>query len=269
MNTNLMLTGALVLTMVGTGCATKKYVAKTMAPVEARVATAEGKNADQDKQLTAQGQEIDQLQTSLSRTNERVTDADGKAVAAGTAAQRAADAATGAQRTADGAVNAAAGALTAANTGRDQAIARANEVGREVTRDVSVKVDGALKMTMSGTETVLFAVNAYKLDKDAKAALDAFAQKAAGKDRFTIEVQGFTDKTGSAEVNAALSQKRAEEVARYLANEHKVALHHLTLLGSGYTSPVADDKTRDGRKQNRRVEVRMFTPEIVSLSARN
>jgi hypothetical protein len=67
MNTNLMMTGALVLTMVGTGCATKKYVAKTMAPVEARVATAEGKNADQDKQLTAQGQEIDQLQTSLSR----------------------------------------------------------------------------------------------------------------------------------------------------------------------------------------------------------
>lgn len=265
MKTNLLLTGALVLTMVGTGCATKKYVAKTMAPVEARVATAEGKNADQDKALTAQGQEIDQLQTSLSRTNERVSDADGKAVAAGAAAQRAADSATGAQRTADGAVNAAAGALTAANTGRDQAIARANEVERTV----SVKVDGTLKLTMAGTETVLFATNQFKLDKDAKATLDAFAQKASGKERFVIEVQGFTDKTGSVEANAALSQKRAEEVARYLANEHKVPLHQLTLLGSGYTSPVADDKTRDGRKQNRRVEVRMFMPEIASLSARN
>lgn len=265
MKTNLMLTGALVLTMVGTGCATKKYVAKTMAPVEARVATAEGKNADQDKMLTAQGQEIDQLQTSLSRTNERVTDADTKAVAAGTAAQRAAEAAGGAQRTADGAVGAAAGALTAANTGRDQAIARANEVERTI----SAKVDATVTMKMQGSETVLFGVNAYKLDKDAKAALDAFAAKTSGKDRFVIEVQGFTDKTGSAEANAALSQRRAEEVARYLANEHKVPLHQLTLLGSGYTAPVADDKTRDGRKQNRRVEVRMFSPEIVSLTAKN
>ena len=265
MKTNLMLTGALALTMVGTGCATKKYVAKTMAPVEARVATAEGKNADQDKALTAQGQEIDQLQTSLSRTNERVADADTKATAAGTAATRAAEAAGGAQRTADGAVTAAAGAMTAANTGRDQAIARANEVEKTL----SQKVDATVKMTMSGSETILFPVNQYTLNKDAKAALDAFAAKATGKDRYVIEVQGFTDKTGSAEANALLSQKRAETVARYLTNEHKVPLHQLALLGSGYAQPVADDKTRDGRKQNRRVEVRMFAPEIVSLSAKN
>ena len=265
MKTNLMLTGAIVLTMVGTGCATKKYVAKTMAPVEARVATAEGKNADQDKMLTAQGQEIDQLQTSLSRTNERVTDADGKAVAAGAAAQRASDAAAGAQRTADGATTAAAGALTAANTGRDQAIARANEVEKTL----SQKVDATVKLTKATEETVLFSVNGATLSKDAKAALDSFAQKAQGKDRFVIEVQGFTDKTGSAEANTALSQRRAEVVARYLINEHNIPLHMVTMMGSGYTDPVADDKTRDGRKQNRRVEVRMFAPEVVSLTAKN
>ena len=265
MKTNLMLTAALALTIVGTSCATKKYVAKTMAPVEARVATAETKNADQDKTLTAQGQEIDQLQTSLSRTNERVADADTKATAAGTAATRAAEAAGGAQRTADGAVTAAAGAMTAANTGRDQAIARANEVEKTL----SQKVDQTVKMTMSGSETILFAVNQSTLTKEAKAALDAFAQKASSKDRYVIEVQGFTDKTGSADANALLSQKRAETVARYLTNEHKVPLHQLTLLGSGYAQPVADDKTRDGRKQNRRVEVRLFAPEIVSLSAKN
>ncbi len=265
MNTNLMLTGAMILTMVGTGCATKKYVAKTMAPVEARVATAEGKNADQDKMLTAQAGEIDQLQTSLSRTNERVTDADGKAVAAGAAAQRASDAAAGAQRTADGATTAAAGALTAANTGRDQAIARANEVEKTL----SQKVDATVKLTKATEETVLFSVNGSTLSKDAKAALDSFAQKAQGKDRFVIEVQGFTDKTGSVETNTALSQKRAEVVARYLVNEHNIPLHMVTMMGSGYTDPVADDKTRDGRKQNRRVEVRLFAPEVNSLTARN
>jgi outer membrane protein OmpA-like peptidoglycan-associated protein len=260
-----MLTGAMVLTMVGTGCATKKYVAKTMAPVEARVATAETKNADQDKQLTTQGQELDQLQTSLSRTNERVADADGKATAAGAAATRAAEAAGGAQRTADGAVTAAAGALTAANTGRDQAIARANEVEKTL----SAKVDATITMKQAGTETVLFAVNQATLSKDAKAALDEFAQRTTGKDRYVIEVQGFTDKTGSAEANTALSQRRAEVVARYLVNEHNIPLHMVTLLGSGYTDPVADDKTRDGRKQNRRVEVRMFAPEVVALTASN
>lgn len=263
MKTNLMLTGAMVLTMVGTGCATKKYVAKTMAPVEARVATAESKNADQDKTLTAQSQEIDQLQTSISRTNERVADADGKATAAGAAATRAAEAAGGAQRTADGAVTAAAGALTAANTGRDQAIARANEVEK----NLSAKVDATVALKSAGTETVLFAVNQASLSKDAKAALDAFAQHTSGKDRYVIEVQGFTDKTGSAEANTALSQRRAEAVARYLINEHDVPVHMVTLMGSGYTDPVADDKTRDGRKQNRRVEVRMFAPEVVSLTA--
>jgi len=265
MKTNLMLTGAIVLTMVGTGCATKKYVAKTMAPVEARVTSAEGKNADQDKQLTAQAGEIDQLETSLSRANERISDADGKATAAGAAASRASEAAGAAQRTADGATTAAAGALTAANTGRDQAIARANEVEK----NLSAKVDATVKMKMSGSETVLFAVNQATLTKDAKAALDTFAESMHGKDRYVIEVQGFTDKTGSVEANTALSQRRAEVVARYLVNEHNIPLHMVTMMGSGYTDPVADDKTRDGRKQNRRVEVRLFAPEVVSLTAQN
>ena len=45
-------------------------------------------------------------------------------------------------------------------------------------------------------------------------------------------------------------------------------LHQVEVLGSGYASPVGDDKTRDGRKQNRRVEVRLFTPEIASVAGR-
>ncbi len=259
MNKTLMFTGVLAMTLAGTGCATKKYVAKTMAPVEARVATAETKNADQDKLITTQGQEIDQLQTSLSRTNERVTDVDTKAGNAGTAAQRAAEAATAAQRTADGAGTAAGNAMTAANN----SMTRANEVERTL----SQKVDQTIKLTQKGSETVLFKTNQSTLDKDAKAALDAFAAKLQGNTRYVVEVQGFTDKTGSAEANEVLSQKRAETVARYLINEHKVPLHQVNLMGSGYTAPVGDDKTRDGRKQNRRVEVRLFTPEVAALSA--
>jgi len=56
-------------------------------------------------------------------------------------------------------------------------------------------------------------------------------------------------------------------VARYLANEHKIPVRSITMLGSGYAQPVADDKTRDGRKQNRRVEVRLYVPEAASTSS--
>lgn len=269
MKTNLILTSAVILTMVGTGCATKKYVAKTMAPVEARVTTAEAKNADQDKLITAQAGEIDTLGRNLSRTNERVTDADTKATAAGQAAQRANEAASTAQRSADGAMTAAGtaqrsaeGALTAANNAATVATT-ANTRTTEVER----KVDSALKLTMSSEETVLFGTNQSALSKEGKEVLDAFAGKLHGKERYMVEVQGFTDKTGSPEGNAILSQRRAEAVTRYLVNEHKLPLHQVTMLGSGYAAPEGDDKTRDGRKQNRRVEVRLFVPETVSLSA--
>jgi outer membrane protein OmpA-like peptidoglycan-associated protein len=268
MNTNLIMTGALALTMVGTGCATKKYVAKTMAPVEARVTGTEAKNADQDKTITAQGQEIDTLQTNLSRANERIGDVDSKATAAGQSAERANTAAGTAQRTADGATTAATTAQRTADgatTAATSAMARANDVEKSLSR----KVDAAVTMKMAESETVLFATNQFTLSKDAKESLDAFAAHLRGKERFVIEVQGFTDKTGSPEANTVLSQRRAETVARYLVNEHDIPLHMVTTLGSGYHDPAGDDKTRDGRKQNRRVEVRLFEPEMASLTAQN
>jgi OOP family OmpA-OmpF porin len=79
-------------------------------------------------------------------------------------------------------------------------------------------------------------------------------------------VQGFTDKTGGAEYNAALSERRAEAVARYLTTEHKIPVRSISMLGEGYAAPVADDKTRDGRKMNRRVEVRLWVPDSAAKS---
>jgi outer membrane protein OmpA-like peptidoglycan-associated protein len=256
MKTNLILAGALALSVAGTGCATKKYVAKTMAPIESRVTGTEGKNADQDKQLTAQAQEIDEVRTHVSRNDEKIADADAKA-------QRGIDSAAAAQKTALEASDQANNAMTTATNGRDQAIAQVNEVARKM----DSKLDSSLRMRMADSETVLFATNKYNLTPEAKATLDEFASKLHGKDRYVVEIQGFTDKTGSADGNATLSQKRAEAVSRYLVNEHQVPLHMVNMLGSGYAQAIGDDATRDGRKQNRRVEVRLFTPETASLSA--
>jgi len=128
-------------------------------------------------------------------------------------------------------------------------------------------MDAMNKFQMVKSATVLFGVNESKLTADGKKDLDDFARQADGMQRFAIEIQGFTDKTGPATLNEALSQARAEEVARYLANEHKIPLRSISTLGSGYALPVADDKTKDGRKQNRRVEVRLFVPEAGSGSS--
>lgn len=127
-------------------------------------------------------------------------------------------------------------------------------------------IDAVNKFQMVKSSTVLFGIGVSKLSLDAKKELDEFAQQAGGLQRYVIEVQGFTDKTGSAATNEALSQARAEEVARYLANEHQVPLRSISMLGSGYAQPVADDKTSKGRAQNRRVELRLFAPEAGSAN---
>jgi len=244
-----MMAGAVTLSLLGTGCATKKYVAKSIAPVEQRVGGTETKNQEQDKTIASQGNEIQELDKDLSRTKEKLSDTDNKANQ-GLQAAKAADAkAADARQAADGAQQSATNAKTFAEQGLDR-------LGRTV--------DGMNKFQMAKSETVLFKVNDSKLSDEGKQVLDELAKQATGMDRYVIEIQGFTDKTGNAVYNDQLSQRRAEAVARYLTNQYKVPVRNITMLGEGYAQPVADDKTRDGRKQNRRVEVKLWVPETGS-----
>lgn len=251
MKSTALLAGAVALSLMGTGCATKKYVAKTIAPVEQRVSGTESKNTEQDKTLATQATEIQDLDKDLSRTKEKLTDTDNKAVQAGQAAKAADQKADGAQQAANGAQQAANNAKSFAETGLDR---------------LGKTIDGINKFQMAKSETVLFGVNKDSLSPDSKTQLEAFAKQAGSLDRYVIEVQGFTDKTGPATYNDMLSQRRAEAVARYLTNEFKIPVRNITMLGEGYAQPVADDKTRDGRKQNRRVEVKLWVPEATSTA---
>jgi len=255
---HIMLAGAVALSVLSAGCATKKYVAQTVAPVEthvnnveAKVTTVQAKDVDQDKTIASQGQQIQDLDRSLSQTKEKLSDTDAKAVSAGQSAQQANTAAQEANQAAGRAQQSADSAKTFADQGLNR---------------LERTMDAMNKYHMAKDATVLFAVGQYKLTDEAKKDLDDFAMQAQGLDRFVIEVQGFTDKTGTPAVNEELSQRRAEAVARYLNNEHKIPVRSIDTLGSGYAQPVADDKTRDGRKQNRRVEVRLFVPESTSAS---
>ena len=112
---------------------------------------------------------------------------------------------------------------------------------------------------MSRAENITFAFNQAVLTKEMKEKLDAFAGTVKDQKKFVIEVQGFADQVGNANYNQELSQRRAMAVARYLSAEHDVPLRRIQMLGVGSVKPVADNKTREGRMQNRRVEVKVYT----------
>jgi len=105
-------------------------------------------------------------------------------------------------------------------------------------------------------DRIKFKSDKYELDKDAKAALDEFAGKVkALTDQYYIEVQGHTDDTGGSRYNEDLGQRRADSVRRYLSRQHGLLLNRMSTISYGDTLPVAPNKTKKGRAQNRRVVI--------------
>jgi outer membrane protein OmpA-like peptidoglycan-associated protein len=107
------------------------------------------------------------------------------------------------------------------------------------------------------TESVLFTVGSSRLTTDGKSSLDQLISKTKDTSGYLLEIQGFTDSTGGEAANRRLSEARAKAVYDYLA-EHDVPIHKMQIVGLGEAKPVAENTTRDGRKQNRRVEVRLL-----------
>lgn len=74
-----------------------------------------------------------------------------------------------------------------------------------------------------------------------------------------IEIEGHTDNVGTKDVNYKLGMERAENVKRYLYENHQVPLHKINVISYGEEKPVAPNNTRDGRAQNRRVVIKVLT----------
>jgi outer membrane protein OmpA-like peptidoglycan-associated protein len=106
---------------------------------------------------------------------------------------------------------------------------------------------------------VNFKVGSAALSVDSKAKLDELATKALNAKGYVVEVSGFTDSSGSVEKNRALSQRRADAVIRYLVENHSIPLRRIvTPYGFGESNAVAENTSRAGRAQNRRVEVKLL-----------
>jgi outer membrane protein OmpA-like peptidoglycan-associated protein len=231
--------------VVSVGCATKKYVNETMAPLQKKVEDADKKNTEQDASIA-------DLEKGVSRADERALGADNRAGDAAREAARANEQAALAGQQAG-----------AAQSEAEKGVAQAAQAERSV-GTLGTKVENMDNFKLASTETVLFDTGKSELTKEAEAQLEAFAAKVVSMKHYVIEVQGFTDSTGSTAVNLDLSRRRAAAVVRYLTLDRKIPLFRVNTMGYGKESPAADNKTRDGRKQNRRVEVRLFTPDLGS-----
>jgi outer membrane protein OmpA-like peptidoglycan-associated protein len=134
-----------------------------------------------------------------------------------------------------------------------------SSLAREEAERANNRISALDDYTTLETATVTFAVNRAVLTPEAKAALDEIAAKAINLKGYAFEITGFTDTTGNVARNHALSEQRANAVVRYLADTHNIPLRRIvTPLGYGQARPVADNTTRDGRAQNRRVEVKLM-----------
>src|SRR5262245_44775887 len=107
--------------------------------------------------------------------------------------------------------------------------------------------------------SVSFATNSDHLDSLAKASLDSLVSLAKPMEGYVIEVEGFTDSTGSQEFNRRLSMRRADAVVSYLSDVHHVPARRIaTPVGMGAAKPVADNSSEAGRAANPRVDVRVL-----------
>jgi OmpA-OmpF porin, OOP family len=194
-----------------------------VAPVETRVTTSEGRLDTAETRLTASEQNAQRLSGQLEEL---------AAVA-----------------------NTARGGAKAAQETADQALAasKANSADIQATNDRISQIDN---YESKQSIAVNFRVNSAVLSDEAKAALDEIAAQAKNEKGYLIQVTGFASADGGTSQNRALSERRADAVRRYLAENHDIPLHRMiNPFGYGELKPVAENDTRDGRRQNRRVEV--------------
>ncbi|MBL7849594.1 MAG: OmpA family protein [Cyclobacteriaceae bacterium] len=107
---------------------------------------------------------------------------------------------------------------------------------------------------------LLFETNSHHLRKEHYAGLDSLAEFLVARPRLEVRITGHTDNTGEERHNVALSTRRAEAVAEYL-REQGVDFDHISFEGMGSSVPIADNRSSEGRKKNRRVEVLITDPD--------
>ena len=201
-------------------CATKKFVRGEVTQVNDKVDTL-SKSVEENQERT--------------RANEgRITEVDQKAAAADQKASQAGQRADEARAAAD-----------AVNT-------RADAIEKSAKRMVYEVVLSEDKGNFKFGQALM--------PDEAKAEIDELVQKLKAEPNGAyIEIEGHTDNVGNKEYNERLGLERAEAVKRYLYEQHQVPLHKINVISYGEEKPIAPNKTKAGRAQNRRVVIKVLT----------
>jgi len=209
-----------------TACATKKFVRTSVGEVNEKV--------------DAQGRSLEETQERTRKNEGRISEVDQKAAAAATAAQAAHDAAN------------------AANSAANAAASTANEVGGKV--DVIDKANRRLVFeTVLSEDQGNFKFGKTILPDEAKARLDEMVgQLKQDPKNIYLEIEGHTDNVGDKRTNERIGLERAEAVKRYLYEQYQIPLHKINVISYGEDKPVAPNKTKAGRAQNRRVVIKVL-----------
>jgi peptidoglycan-associated lipoprotein len=209
-----------------TACATKTFVRTNIGEVNDKV--------------DSMGRSIEETQERTRKNEGRIGEVDRKAQAAANSAQAANDAASAAN-------SAAAGAATIGNAANAK-FDTMDKASKRLVYEVVLSEDhGNFKFG----KTVL--------PDEAKAKLDELiAQVKQDPKNIYLEIEGHTDNVGTAETNEKIGLARAEAVKRYLYEQYQIPLHKMNVISYGKDKPVAPNKTREGRAQNRRVVIRVL-----------
>ena len=215
---------ALAASMAATvGCASKNYVKQQTTPLINKTNELDDMTAQNTKAI----KDVDaRAQAGIQQVNQAASAADQKAQAAGQAA-------TEAQQSADNAVH------------------RVDVLSSAVANLDNYKV--------VSESSVHFGFDKDFLTKQAKEDLDKLGATVPNTKSYIITVEGGTDSTGPADYNYSLSERRANSVIQYLSEKYNVPPHKIYVIGLGKDKPVDNNKTREGRAANRRVDIRLMS----------
>jgi len=216
-----------------TACATKKFVRTSVGEVNDKV--------------DSLGKSVEETQERTRRNEGRISEVDQKAQAADQKAQAASQSAQQANTAAAQANTAAGQAASAANVAGSKADA-IDKASRRLVYEVVLSEDqGNFKF---GRTT---------LPDEAKQKIDEMvAQLKQDPKNIYLEIEGHTDNIGPKTINDKVGLERAQAVQRYLYEQYQVPLHKMNIISYGQEKPVAPNKTKEGRAQNRRVVIKVL-----------
>ena len=209
-----------------TACATKKFVRQNVGEVNEKV--------------DSMGRSLEETQERTRKNEGRITEVDAKAAAAGQSARAANDAAV--------AANSAAAAAAKVGTEASSKVDTIDKASKRLVYEVVLSEDqGNFKFGKTA------------LPDEAKQKLDEMvAQMKQDPKNIYLEIEGHTDSIGAPATNEKIGLQRAEAVKRYLYEQYQIPLHKMNVISYGKDKPIAPNKTKAGRAQNRRVVIKVL-----------